>query len=185
MSESKQKQKLLPQQKPLISDHLSRQGWCLPKDQFLFSKTPQELLDKTSTVHLGNWILTRKPAILKSERLTAAQAIANTNPVHHWFKPLVQRKFQKTKQWCQDKLLFDPFNKKKGTNNPTIHTSSNNSALHQALLLLATIKMIVIPLHLTLVVPSIEAAVALQLWFDSICLDQEAKIRYLCIYFNN
>ena len=29
------------------------------------------------------------------------------------FKPLVQRQFKKAKQWCQDKLLFGPYNKKK------------------------------------------------------------------------
>ena len=54
-SESKQKQKLLQQQKLLISDLLSRQGWCLPRDQFLFPENPQELLEKTFTFELGNW----------------------------------------------------------------------------------------------------------------------------------
>ena len=41
------------------------------------------------------------------------QAIVNTNPIYKWFKPRVQQKFSKAKQWCGDKLLFEPFNKKK------------------------------------------------------------------------
>ena len=53
-SASEQKQKLLHQQRLLILDWLSRQHQCLPKDQFLFQDNPQELLDKTSTVDLGN-----------------------------------------------------------------------------------------------------------------------------------
>ena len=44
-----QKQKLLERQKAVISDLLSRQHRCLPKDRLLFPSNPSsELLDKTS-----------------------------------------------------------------------------------------------------------------------------------------
>ena len=41
------------------------------------------------------------------------QAIVNTNPIYTWFQPKVQQTFSKAKQWCRDKLLFEPYNKKK------------------------------------------------------------------------
>ena len=98
-SKSEQKQKLLQeQQKLLISELLSQQeGWFQLKDQFLFPDNPKELLN--------------------SERL----AIANTNPIHHWFKPLDQNKVQKAKQWCWDKLCLILSIRIKGTNNFYIH----------------------------------------------------------------
>ena len=62
-----QEQKLIQWQRTIIADLISRQDKCLPKDQFLSPTNPKELLDKTSTTALGNWILTRKPAILQSQ----------------------------------------------------------------------------------------------------------------------
>ena len=112
-SELEQKQRLLERQKAVISELLSKQHKCLPKDHFLFPSNPSELLDKTSTVDLGNWILTRKAAILRSERMAQEQAIVNTNPIYTWFQPKVQQTLSKAKQWCRDKLLFEPYNKKK------------------------------------------------------------------------
>ena len=96
-----------------IFDLLSRQTRFLPRDQFLFPENPDDLLNKSSTVDLGNWILTRKTAILQSEKQAQAQALATTHPIHHWFRPILQTRFNKAKQWFQDKLLFEPFNKKR------------------------------------------------------------------------
>ena len=81
-SEVEQKQRLLEHQKAVISDLLFRQHRCLPKDQFLFPSNPNDLLDKTSTVDLGNWIFTQKTTILRSERMAKEQAIVNTNPIY-------------------------------------------------------------------------------------------------------
>ena len=81
-SEMEQKQRLLERQRAVISALLSKQHRCLPEDHFLFPNDPNELLNKTSTVELGNWILTRKAAILRSERMAQEQAIFNTNPIY-------------------------------------------------------------------------------------------------------
>ena len=81
-------------------------------------------MEKTSTVELGTWIMTRRQAILTSERKAKAQALANTQPIHYWFKPLAQRQLTKAKQWFRDKLLFDPFNKKKKHKPPACQPSA-------------------------------------------------------------
>ena len=104
------------------------------KDQFLFPNNPQELLDKASTVALGNWIPTRKAAILKSQCLEQEQAITNMNPIHYWFKLIVPKKINQAKYWFRDKLLFDPFNKK--NRHKTIFqtiTNPKNPTFHQAI----------------------------------------------------
>ena len=95
--EQEQEQKLLQWQRTIITDLISRQDKCLPKDQFLFPTNPKELLTKTSTTALGNWILTQKPAILRSQQLAQEQAITNTKPIKQWFKPIVQTKLSQRK----------------------------------------------------------------------------------------
>ena len=65
-SKIEQKQKLLEHQKLVISDLLSKQHWCLPKDHFLFPSNPQRVIGQNlQTIELGNWILTRMTAILR------------------------------------------------------------------------------------------------------------------------
>ena len=103
---------LLRRQRHVISELLKRQPYCLPSDDFLFPQDPQALLQKTSTTELGNWILTRRPAILNSQKQAKERALANTKPITSWFRPFQQR-LQKVKQWHRDKLLYDPFHKKK------------------------------------------------------------------------
>ena len=96
----------------MIKNLIDLKPHCLPSDEFLFPTDPQELLQKTSTTELGNWILTRKPAILNSQKQAKERALANTKTISHWFQPIQQR-LQKVRQWHRDKLLFDPFHKKK------------------------------------------------------------------------
>ena len=111
-TETEQKAHLLQRHRTVIKDLLARQPYCLPRDEFLFPQDPQALLQKTSTTELGNWIITRRPAILNSQKQAKERALANTKYITNWFHPLQQR-LQKVKQWHHDKLLFDPFHKKK------------------------------------------------------------------------
>ena len=111
-TENEQRACLLRRQRNVIRELLTRQPYCLPSDDFLFPQDPQTLLQKTSTTDLGNWILTRRPAILHSQKQAKERALANTKSITKWFHPLQQR-LQKVKQWHRDKLLFDPFHKKK------------------------------------------------------------------------
>ena len=111
-TEAEQKERLLNRHRTVMQELLNRQPHCLPSDHFLFPENPQELLQKTSTTKRGNWILTRRPAILQSQKIAKERALANTKSISHWFQP-IQQGFKKVKQWHQDKLLFDPFHKKK------------------------------------------------------------------------
>jgi len=87
-TEADQKARLLTRQRTVIQELLNRKPHCLPSDTFLFPDNPEELLQKTSTTELGNRILTRRPAILYSQRQAKERALAHTKSVSHWFRPL-------------------------------------------------------------------------------------------------
>ena len=73
-TETEQHECLLRRQRTVIKNLIDRKPYCLPSDEFLFPTDPQELLQKTSTTELGNWILTRRPAILNSQKQAKERA---------------------------------------------------------------------------------------------------------------
>jgi len=91
---------------------LSRQ--IRTSDAFLFSGI-DDMLQEDNTTTMENWILSRKPAIYHSILQAKRQASSDTHRLYHWFKPMTAPK-SPTKQlqrWTQNRLVFDPFSKKK------------------------------------------------------------------------
>ena len=85
-----------------------------PRDSFLFDDIAAMLQDANPRT-MENWILSRRPAIYHSIKQAKQQASANTHNLYHWFKPLTPTATptEKLQRWTQNRLVFDPFSKKK------------------------------------------------------------------------
>ena len=105
-------QKLLEHQRMAISTLLSLKTRCLARDQVLFPADPKTLLQKNSTMELGNWIAAHKPAIHLSIKRAKEQDIQHTNIITKWFKPL-KNTISGLLRWKRDRLRHDPYSKKK------------------------------------------------------------------------
>jgi len=107
------KQNLLSKLKDSIKDLLSMRPQCRATDEFLFPEDPEYLLNSSDEGILSRWILSRKPAILHSVKRAKESDIARTNPIYNFFQPTDPTNFQRAMRWKRDRLLHDPYNKKK------------------------------------------------------------------------
>ena len=108
-----QTHRLLEKQKATISRLLELKSKCLVRDHFLFPSNPENLLQETSTTRLSNWISTRTKAIKNSIAQALKQDVQNTRPITTWLRTTANETMSKAVQWKQDRLLHDPYNKKK------------------------------------------------------------------------
>ena len=112
-TKSEQQNKLLAKQKEKIAELLELKTKCLARDHFLFPEDPDVLLKESSTSRLATWLATRTKAIKESIRIAQLKDIQFTDTLHRWFQPSNYSKEKNWQQWFWDKLLHDPYNKKK------------------------------------------------------------------------
>jgi len=125
-TKAEQTMKLLVSQKHTIAKLIELKPKCLARDHFLFPNKQDTLLNESSTTKLANWITSRTKAIHNSIQQALKNDIQYTNPVTYWFKPRETTRESTNLgpelQWHRNRLLHDPFNKKKRhkqSNNPT------------------------------------------------------------------
>ena len=133
-SKSEQSTRLLQRQKAMISKLLSMKTKCMSRDHFLFPSDPSSLLEETSTTKLANWIATRTQLIKVSVQQALKLDIQNTNPLTKWFTPRNTSKPQKM-QWHRNRLLHDPYNKKKRHKRQCNSTSNSTKKTQQTTLM--------------------------------------------------
>jgi hypothetical protein len=92
---------------------IEKQPLCRPSDHSLFPSNPEEFLTNSTIHQLSTWIATNQQAIENSTKQASVLAIANTNPVTRYFPPLPSTNSSRSRQWHQDKLIHDPYSKKK------------------------------------------------------------------------
>jgi len=85
---------------------------CIPSHRFAFPDNPQELLD-LPTQTLENWILTRRHFILQSVKDARNKTADENYSILKWFPPAKDTRIQQHQAWKQDRLLYDPYSKKK------------------------------------------------------------------------
>ena len=108
-----QTNRLLTRQKATISRLLDLKPKCLARDHFLFPSNSETLMQETSTTRLSNWISTRTKAIKNSIAQALKQDVQNTRPITTWLRTTANKTMSQAVQWKQDRLLHDPYNKKK------------------------------------------------------------------------
>ena len=124
-TKAEQTTKLLNHQKHTIAKLTDLKPKCLARDHYLFPNDAATLLNESSTTKLANWITTRTKAIQNSIQQALKFDTQHTNPVTYWFKPREptrETNLGPEVQWHRNRLLHDPFNKKKRhkqRNNPT------------------------------------------------------------------
>jgi len=116
---------LMERHKHTISLLLSTKEKCLPRDRYIFPDNPQEILQNKSINELRNWIATRHPVIKASIKKAKRQSQMNTHTLQKWFHPLLIPNVSKNLRWYRNKLLHDPFSKKKR------HKPDKNQPRHQ------------------------------------------------------
>ena len=92
----------------------SLQHQTRPDDSFLFAGI-ETMLQEANPHTMEDWIISRRPAIYNSIHKAKKQATSNEHTLYHWF-PHLKPSASPTKRlqrWCQNKLVFDPFSKKK------------------------------------------------------------------------
>ena len=85
-----------------------------PDDSFLFDGIGVMLQDVNPTT-MEEWILSRRQAIYNSIRKAKNKAESDTHKLYHWY-PHLRPSTTTTKRlqnWFQNKLVFEPFSKKK------------------------------------------------------------------------
>lgn len=82
-----------------------------PSDVNILFKGINTLLTVSDSKMLSNWIATRRPAIYHSIKRAQIESVSNTSTLLNWFRPLIR--IQPRRIWNQDKLIYDPFAKKK------------------------------------------------------------------------
>jgi hypothetical protein len=92
---------------------LAKQPLCRPSDHVLFPSDPEAFLTNSTIQQLSTWIATYKQAIDNSTTEASNLAVANTNPVTHYFPQLPSTNSSRSRQWHRDKLIHDPYSKKK------------------------------------------------------------------------
>ena len=121
---NEQTTKLLNRQKQTIATMIELKDKCLARDHHIFPKKPENLLNETSTTKLANWIATRTQVIKASIKQAIKRDVQRTNPITTWFKSM-STILSPEVQWHWDRLLHDPFNKKKRHKQSSPNDSSN------------------------------------------------------------
>ena len=130
-TKSEQNHKLLQRQKQTISKLISMKDKCLARDHFLFPLNPSSLLEETSTTKFANWIATRTQLIKMSIQQALKIDTQNTNPLTKWFTPRDAPTKPQRMQWHRNRLLHDPFNKKKRNKDDRTSTSHSRKSTYQ------------------------------------------------------
>lgn len=93
-----------------------------PADASLVIGDFDSFIDCDNTNTLGNWIATRRPVIFNRSKKAPAQSTATTKSILTWFLLGTPIRFQRINRWTRNKLLFDPYLKKKRQGqNPSGH----------------------------------------------------------------
>ena len=95
---------------------------CLPDQHLLFPEAPSELLEAQNQ-DLESWILSRKPIIMKSIKQARKNTKANHSSITQWFRPITTPRLKQRPNWKLDRLLFEPYSKKKKNRNLGRQTS--------------------------------------------------------------
>ena len=112
-NEEQKTQHLLEHYRFIIKDLLSKKPLCLAKDRDIFPDDPTQLLEQTSPTRLAEWIASRKPTILNSIKQAKKQDISNNQSILQWVTSALSNKASKFMSWKRDRLLHDPYSKKK------------------------------------------------------------------------
>ena len=108
-------------EKLLVSKHSAEidrlgglQSQARPSDNFLFQGIP-ELTESSNSNNMAQWIASRRPAIYNSIAMAKKGATDNTHSLTHWFRPIKAPATakQRLQRWTRNKLVYDPFSKKK------------------------------------------------------------------------
>jgi len=113
LDEEQRKHHLLDHYRFIIRDLISKKPLCLAKDRDIFPDDPQLLLTQTSPTKLAEWIATRKPVIINSVRQAKKQDISNNHSILQWITNNSTHRISKFMHWKRDRLLHDPYSKKK------------------------------------------------------------------------
>ena len=83
-----------------------------PSDAFIFADI-DEVLKKKNLKEMETWIQNKRPAIYHSIKAAKAQSVANTRSIATYFKTKRSKIIKKLRNWSQDRLIHDPYSKKK------------------------------------------------------------------------
>ena len=85
-----------------------------PSDSFLLQGI-STLRESTTSKVMATWIASRRPAIYNSIAMAQRNATDNTHSLYQWFKPIKApaTAAQRLQRWTRNKLVYDPFSKKK------------------------------------------------------------------------
>ena len=85
-----------------------------PSDSFLLQGI-STLRESTTSKVMATWIASRRPAIYNSIAMAKKGATDNTPSLYQWFKPIraSATTAQRLQRWTRNKLVYDPFSKKK------------------------------------------------------------------------
>ena len=95
---------------------------CLSDQHFIFPDEPSELLEAPNHA-LESWIIARKPIIMKSIKQARKNTKANHSSITQWFRPITTPRLKQRPNWKLDRLLFEPYSKKKKNRNLGRQTS--------------------------------------------------------------
>jgi len=127
-TQTEQNVKLLNHQRQTIAKMIALKDQCQARDRYIFPNNETELLQETSTSKLANWIATRKQLIKQSIKQAIKSDTQHTNPITKWFSRPTQ--IEPDMHWHRNRLLHDPYNKKKRHKQP----QTQDQPLHQTLL---------------------------------------------------
>ena len=127
-TEAEKKQHLTDHYRFVISDLLSKKPYCLARDRDIFPDDPATLLAETSPTKLAEWIASRRPTIMNSIRLAKQQDITNNHSILQWLTTSIKSRVPKFMYWKRDRLVYDPYSKKKKNKN---HRSAISSPTYQ------------------------------------------------------
>ena len=82
-----------------------------PSDADILFKGTNTLLKSLDPTVLNNWIATRRPAIYQSIKRAKTESVSNTKSLLNWLTPTTRNPQQQ--RWTLNKLLYDPYSKKK------------------------------------------------------------------------
>ena len=82
-----------------------------PSDAEVLFKGINNLLKSLDPTVLNNWIATRRPAIYQSIKRAKTESVFNTKSLLNWLTPATRN--PQRQRWILNKLLHDPYSKKK------------------------------------------------------------------------
>ena len=115
-----------------LQDLQTRMRSC---DTIIFDHVDQ-LLAHDRAVDLADWITTNRPLIYQSIKQARLTDTSNTPRIYSWFAPIAASGLARIRKWTRDRLIFDPFSKKKRHKEPPrgIQTTmTKNLSLRQIL----------------------------------------------------